>query len=138
MKKQLKDIEKIDVAELGDYQIDEMTRGIIPLLAAKQVAQKFNELLEVLQSQRPPNVTTVPSEQGSAGIGITNVLQGAEVEEEWPKDGDEYWFLSDDGIAYDSEWGDDGHDHRRRDYTGIYRTKEDALEAKERIIRVIN
>lgn len=60
-------------------------------------------------------------------------INGKPYGEEWPKKGDEYWFILHDGDVYRCDWLNDDVDHSRRDYTGVYRTKEEAEAASDRI-----
>lgn len=50
------------------------------------------------------------------------------VEDEWPKNGEKYWFIADMEIA-GSTWENDFIDNQRRKQLGIYRTYEEATTA---------
>lgn len=55
--------------------------------------------------------------------------------DEWPKEGDVYWYIEGTGDIYSSEYGGDLDENDK--FLGIYRTKEEAEMAAERI-RSIN
>jgi len=41
-----------------------------------------------------------------------------------PSYGTVYWYINNDGDAYEATWSDNDFDHARRDFLGIYQTKE--------------
>jgi hypothetical protein len=55
--------------------------------------------------------------------------------EEWkPEDGDEYWFTSSQGyVCKCTRWENDEVDKQRRDFLGVYPTKQAAEEALQEI-----
>lgn len=59
-------------------------------------------------------------------------------EEKWiPEKGETCWYIDDFGEADYYYWGNDENDHARRDFLGIYPTKEAAQERLEEIKRLI-
>lgn len=60
-------------------------------------------------------------------------LKQVEKEKEWPQKGSEYWLVADDHEALESIWCDDQEDRDARNFMGIYRTKQEAEYAAERI-----
>lgn len=61
-------------------------------------------------------------------FGITGTLKPID---EWPQEGDEYWYINNYGDTNYSEY--DGHLDDTDMLFGIYRTKEEAEMAAERI-----
>ncbi len=78
----------------------------------EHMMNKLNEIINALNAQMP-------------------------VEPLFPRSRDLYYFLNDDGCIFHSTWDDSELDRERRDFTGIYRTESEAIEAKERIIKAI-
>ncbi len=59
-----------------------------------------------------------------------------EVDESWPKEGDRYWIIDDEGAAKWSSWcgGEYGVEEFRKKTNNIYRTKEEAQAALDKIL----
>jgi len=47
-----------------------------------------------------------------------------EVKEEWPQKGDEYWYLDDEAIEWIATYQDSVTDKYRRNFLGIFKSKE--------------
>lgn len=62
-------------------------------------------------------------------------LKASLVNGEWPKMGDEYWFL-DCGDIRRSWWDNDDLDRKRKQRGNIYRTEEEAKRADDRRILI--
>ena len=59
------------------------------------------------------------------------------IEEKWkPKDGGRYWLVDTSGKPVYSYWYEDEIDLFRRDYLGIYQTKEEAQTARENMKKI--
>ena len=61
----------------------------------------------------------------------TGILEEVK-EEEWPKNGELYWFI--DGLNFEvcsSHWSNSVMDRYRVNFLGIYRTKEEAEKARD-------
>ena len=53
-------------------------------------------------------------------------------EEEWPKVGDEYFCIRDEGgVSNSCSWDDMPFEVNRKNFLGIYRTKEEAEKARD-------
>jgi hypothetical protein len=63
---------------------------------------------------------------------LANML--AETAEEWEIcGGDYYWYINEGGEVSKDIWAKVGIDYRRRDFLGVYPTKEAAEEARQEI-----
>lgn len=56
-----------------------------------------------------------------------------EGKDEWPKEGDKYWYIPGDGMIVDVLWDNDRLDNAIKSFLGVYRTKEEA-EAKRDVV----
>lgn len=81
----------------------------------------FNQLIDYLK-EREEITEAIPTYAGYS-VGDSDVI--IPPEPEW-KVGDTYFGIYDTGRVYESVWDDDTIDHDRRDFLGIYRTKEEA------------
>lgn len=59
------------------------------------------------------------------------------IEEKWePEDGGKYWYIDSSGDICATWWQKNKHDLFRRDYLGIYQTKEGAQTALENMKKI--
>ena len=54
-------------------------------------------------------------------------------EDEFPQDGDEYWYIDDDGVVMEMEWRGIEYDQGRLSIDNVFRTKEQAEFAAEKL-----
>ncbi|EFR30594.1 hypothetical protein [Eremococcus coleocola] len=54
-------------------------------------------------------------------------------EEEWPKDGDDYWYITSTGRLNDTLWTDSFRDQQLLEFGNIFKTKEEAEFESERL-----
>lgn len=67
-------------------------------------------------------------------MDLLELGQVEEVKEEWPKVGDIYFFVDSFGDLYDRVWNNVKYpDRERRDFLGIYRTREAAEKVRDAI-----
>lgn len=60
--------------------------------------------------------------------------QALEVEEqEFPQDGDEYWYIQEEGYIHHSSWGSDVVDINRGEIGNVYRSIDEAVFAVEKL-----
>lgn len=61
----------------------------------------------------------------------------AQSKEEWPQKGDSYYTIDEYGNVYESMWFDHPEDPARRNFIGIFKTKEEA-EMRKGAIKLLN
>lgn len=93
----------------GNYDIEKMLQ---------QIVTKINDYHDYLKEREEPTPPTPP-------------------EPEW-KVGDIYFYISSAGEVFDSVWDNDDIDHYRRDFLGIYRTREEAEAVLVKVRSVVN
>lgn len=62
----------------------------------------------------------------------TGILEEVK-EEKWPKRGNGYYYLLNDGAIDSDEWDDHSVDYKRQNFLGIFRTREEAQKRIEQI-----
>lgn len=71
--------------------------------------------------------------EASQRIAAIEAAEAAQAEETWPKDGDTYWAIEDDGAeAFISTWASDDTDCARMAIGNVFRTRADAEREAER------
>ena len=71
--------------------------------------------------------------EASQRIAAIEAAEAAQAEETWPKDGDTYWAIEDDGAeAFISTWASDDTDCARMAIGNVFRTRSDAEREAER------
>lgn len=59
-------------------------------------------------------------------------LKGVEIEDdEFPRLGEQYWFVDTDGYVVYAHWGDNTIDNYRKDFLRIFKTKEECFRYLE-------
>ena len=66
-----------------------------------------------------------------------NQMNGAGYEKPWPQDGDRYLWVGSTGFVHESYFDDTPLDHDRRGFGNMFRTREEAEAALEKIKRVL-
>lgn len=57
----------------------------------------------------------------------------AQREQEFPRDGDDYWYVDDDAEVMEMEWDGSDYDQDRLSIDNVFRTKEEAEFAAEKL-----
>lgn len=68
---------------------------------------------------------------------MKQLIEKAEKEEDWPVNGDSYWFATGHGITYHDVWEDSSIDIKRQEFGNVHRSREDAeLYVQKRLVQV--
>jgi len=83
-------------------------------------------------------ITTAQFNELKQQTDVAAILKavGVEVEDEaWPKDGDQFWCIDNEGNELDTYYNDDAFDRFQQSLNNVHRTREDAEHYKATTIR---
>lgn len=73
---------------------------------------------------------TIDADELRAALGIgQDTIKSPPEKEEWPRVGDNYWLIDDEGDVFMRRWDNDKVDRGRQRFNNIYRTREAAERA---------
>lgn len=74
----------------------------------------------------------------SEAINEYNSTDGKGYEKPWPQKGDEFFYILDNGAISSRIFDDDKYDCDMQDYGNLFRTEEEAIEARDKIKVLLN
>lgn len=89
----------------------------------------------VAYSSRGPTISAVDEPISKVELSLllkTGILEEVK-EEEWPREGDTYWYISTNGEVDYIKWQNNASHKEYKEFNNCFRTREEALEASEKI-----
>lgn len=74
----------------------------------------------------------------SEAVNEYNITDGKGYEKPWPQKGDEYFYILDNGAIYSRIFDGDKYDCDMQDYGNLFRTEEEAIEARDKVKVLLN
>lgn len=74
----------------------------------------------------------------SEAINEYNTTNGKGYEKPWPQKGDEFFYILDNGAISSRIFDDDKYDCDMQDYGNLFRTEEEAIEARDKVKVLLN
>lgn len=74
----------------------------------------------------------------SEAVNEYNITDGKGYEKPWPQKGDEFFYILDNGAIYSRIFDDDKYDCDMQDYGNLFRTEEEAIEARDKVKVLLN
>lgn len=74
----------------------------------------------------------------SEAINEYNSTDGKGYEKPWPQKGDEFFYILDNGAISSRIFDDDKYDCDMQDYGNLFRTEEEAIEARDKVKVLLN
>lgn len=74
----------------------------------------------------------------SEAVNEYNITDGKGYEKPWPQKGDEYFYILDNGAIYSRIFDGDKYDCDMQDYGNLFRTEEEATEARDKVKVLLN
>lgn len=74
----------------------------------------------------------------SEAVNEYNSTDGKGYEKPWPQKGDEFFYILDNGAISSRIFDDDKYDCDMQDYGNLFRTEEEAIEARDKVKVLLN
>lgn len=74
----------------------------------------------------------------SEAVNEYNATDGKGYEKPWPQKGDEFFYILDNGAISSRIFDDDKYDCDMQDYGNLFRTEEEAIEARDKVKVLLN
>lgn len=74
----------------------------------------------------------------SEAVNEYNITDGKGYEKPWPQKGDEFFYILDNGVISSRIFDDDKYDCDMQDYGNLFRTEEEAIEARDKVKVLLN
>ena len=74
----------------------------------------------------------------SEAVNEYNATDGKGYEKPWPQKGDQFFYILDNGAICSRIFDDDKYDCDMRDYGNLFRTEEEAIEARDKVKVLLN